>query len=106
VLHLLNSTAMLIQRTATEAPRGDMYYIGLDVPKKTISYCVKDVSGRIQQEGKVGSTRRKLNCWMKTLPQPWAVPMEPTIFSAGSTIICFRTATQFKSWWAHKKPRE
>jgi len=29
-----------------------MNYIGLDVHKKTISYCVKDVSGRIQQEGK------------------------------------------------------
>jgi hypothetical protein len=37
-----------------------MNYIGLDVHKKTISYCVKDVSGRIQQEGKVGSTRREL----------------------------------------------
>jgi transposase len=34
-----------------------MNYIGLDVHKKTISYCAKDVSGRIQQEGKVGSTR-------------------------------------------------
>jgi hypothetical protein len=33
-----------------------MYYIGLDVHKKTISYCVKDVSGRIQHEDKVGST--------------------------------------------------
>jgi transposase len=58
-----------------------MYYIGLDVHKKTISYCVKDVSGRIQQEGKVGSTRRELDCWMKTLPQPWNVAMEATIFS-------------------------
>jgi len=58
-----------------------MYYIGLDVHKKTISYCVKDVSGRIQQEGKVGSTRRELDCWMKTLPQPWSVGMEATIFS-------------------------
>jgi hypothetical protein len=28
-----------------------MYYIGLDVHKKTISYCVKDASGRVQQEG-------------------------------------------------------
>jgi hypothetical protein len=46
------------------------------VHKKTISYCVKDVSGRIQQEGKVGSTRRKLDCWMKTLPQPWSAGME------------------------------
>src|SRR5258706_16447956 len=35
-----------------------MNYIGLDVHKKTISYCVKDASGRIQQEGKIGSTRR------------------------------------------------
>jgi hypothetical protein len=53
-----------------------MNYIGLDVHKKTISYCVKDVSGRIQQEGKIGSTRRELDCWMKSLPQPWTVAME------------------------------
>jgi hypothetical protein len=58
-----------------------MNYIGLDVHKKTISYCVKDVSGRIQQEGKVGATRRELDGWMKTLPQPWTVAMEATIFS-------------------------
>jgi len=38
-----------------------MYYIGLDVHKKTISYCVKDVSGRICQEGKVGATRWELD---------------------------------------------
>ncbi|MCU1251295.1 MAG: hypothetical protein JWQ49_4324 [Edaphobacter sp.] len=43
----------LIQKTATEAPRQHMYYIKLDVRKKTISYCVKDVSSQIQQEGKV-----------------------------------------------------
>jgi transposase len=58
-----------------------MYYIGLDVHKKTISYCVKDASGRIQQEGKVGSTRRELDYWMKMLPQPWSVAMEALIFS-------------------------
>ena len=34
-----------------------MYYIGLDVHKKTISYCVKDAAGKIHQEGKIGSTR-------------------------------------------------
>ena len=58
-----------------------MNYIGLDVHKKTIRYCVKDVSGRIQQEGKVGSNRRELDCWMKTLLQPRKVAMEATIFS-------------------------
>ncbi len=34
-----------------EAPQQNMYYIGLDVDKKTISYCVKDLGGQIQREG-------------------------------------------------------
>src|SRR6266536_2056492 len=58
-----------------------MYYIGLDVHKKTISYCVKDASGQVQQEGKDGATRWELDGWMKTLPQPWTVAMEATIFT-------------------------
>ena len=81
VLRKLNSALTLIQRTTTEAPRLNMYYIGLDVHKKTISYCVKDASGQVQQEGKVASTRTELDCWMKTLPQPWMVAMEATLFS-------------------------
>jgi transposase len=27
-----------------------MYYIGLDVHKKTISYCVKDASGQVTRK--------------------------------------------------------
>src|SRR5258708_221874 len=73
-----------------------MNYIGLDVHKKTISYCVKDVSGRIQQEGKVGSNRRELDCWMKTLPQPWMVAMEATIFSGWIYDHLLPHATQIK----------
>jgi len=30
-----------------------MYYIGLDVHKKTISYCVKDASGQVHREGTI-----------------------------------------------------
>jgi hypothetical protein len=33
-----------------------MYYIGLDVHKKTISYCVKDASGQVHREGQIGAT--------------------------------------------------
>jgi len=58
-----------------------MYYIGLDVHKKTISYCVKDVSGRIQQQGTIPATRAELDSWMKTLPESWTVAMEATIFT-------------------------
>lgn len=58
-----------------------MYYIGLDVHKKTISYCVKDASGRVHAEGTVGATRTELDHWIKRLPQPWCVAMEATIFT-------------------------
>ncbi|MGA8908738.1 MAG: hypothetical protein WB524_14060 [Acidobacteriaceae bacterium] len=49
-----------------------MCYIGLDVHKKTISYCVK---------GKVGSTRCELDAWIGTLLQPRTIAMEATIFT-------------------------
>ena len=38
-------------------------------------------SGQILQEGKIGATRGELDGWMKTLPQPWSVAMEATIFT-------------------------
>src|SRR3984957_14940901 len=58
-----------------------MYYIGLDVHKKTISYCVKDAAGHVRREGKIGSTRRELDAWIQTLPQPRMMAMEATIFT-------------------------
>src|SRR5712664_3540303 len=60
----------------------NMHYIGLDVHKKTISYCVKDGSGRIYAEAEIPATRLDLDIWMKTLPQPWTAAMEATIFTA------------------------
>ncbi len=47
-----------------------MYYIGLDIHKKTISYCVKDASGQIHREGKIGSTRCELELDQDTSPIP------------------------------------
>src|ERR1700742_3709767 len=58
-----------------------MYFIGLDVHKKAISYCVKDAAGRVHQEGKIGSTRWELDCWIRTMPQPRMIAMEATIFT-------------------------
>jgi transposase len=34
--------------------------------QETISYCVKDAAGRVQQEGKIGSTRRAI--WRVVFP--------------------------------------
>jgi len=58
-----------------------MYYIGLDVHKKTISYCVKDAAGHVHREGKIGSTRREPDSWIQMLPQPRMMAMEATIFT-------------------------
>ena len=58
-----------------------MYYIGLDVHKRKISYCVKDSSGRIHSEGWIPATRFDLDRWMKSLPQPWSAAMEATMFT-------------------------
>jgi transposase len=58
-----------------------MYYIGLDVHKRTISYCVKDGSGAIRAEGTIPAARFDLDRWMKTLPQPWTAAMEATVFT-------------------------
>src|ERR1700729_1298497 len=59
----------------------NMYYIGLDVHKRTISFCVKDGSGAIHSEGTIPATRLDLDRWMKTLPQPWTAAMEATVFT-------------------------
>ena len=71
----------LIQRSHSEAPQDDMYYIGLDVHKKTISYCVKDAAGQVYREGKIESTRKSLDAWIKILPTPRTMALEATMFT-------------------------
>ena len=46
----------LIQRHQGGSPMWSMYYVGLDVHKRTISYCAKDVSGHIHSEGMIAAT--------------------------------------------------
>jgi hypothetical protein len=42
---------------------------------------VKDAAGCVHLEGKIGSTRRELDAWVRTLPQPRTMAMEATIFT-------------------------
>jgi transposase len=59
-----------------------IHYIGLDVHKKTISYCIKTAAGQIVKEGTVAAERSALRSWAASLQQPWHGAMEATIFSA------------------------
>src|SRR3984957_14590675 len=81
-VQMLNSATTLIQRdNQGGSPMQTMYYIGLDVHKKKISYCVKDGSRHIHAEGAIPAARSDLDRWMKTLPAPWTAAMEATIFT-------------------------
>jgi transposase len=58
-----------------------IYYIGLDVHKKTIAYCVKNISGKIVQEGTIKANRQSLSQWVSTLPGSWMGALEATMFT-------------------------
>ena len=58
-----------------------LYYIGLDIHKKVIAYCIKAIDGRLVSAGKIPATRRSLDEWLKGLPGPWVGAMEATIFT-------------------------
>jgi len=58
------------------------HYIGFDVHKKSISYCVKTAEGTIIEEGKLRATRQALRAWAQKRTEPWYGAMEATLFSA------------------------
>jgi transposase len=59
-----------------------IHYIGLDVHKKTISYCIKTAAGEIVQQGRLEASRAVLRVWAEGLTVPWHGAMEATLFSA------------------------
>jgi transposase len=58
-----------------------IYYIGLDVHKKTIAYCIKTANGTKMRQGVVAAERQALYQWLSELPGTWMGAMEATIFT-------------------------
>ncbi|MGD8239122.1 MAG: transposase, partial [Armatimonadota bacterium] len=56
-------------------------YIGLDVDKKTVSYCVKTAGGEVRDEGTIAATKEKLTAWAEELERPWVGALEATLFT-------------------------
>ena len=56
-------------------------YIGLDIHKKTISFCAKAQDGTILDEGTIPARRDTLRAWAKARPRPWIGAMEATLFT-------------------------
>jgi transposase len=64
-----------------EASMNAIYYIGLDIHKKTIAYCIKRIDGVLVLQGTVAAERKALSKWLAELPGPWYGAMEATIFT-------------------------
>src|ERR1700716_581606 len=62
-------------------PMNSMNYVGLDVHKKSISYCVRQADGTILREGRIAATRQALDALIGELPQPSMAGMEATMFT-------------------------
>jgi transposase len=58
-----------------------IYYIGLDVHKKTIAYCIKAADGTKVRQGVVAAERQALRQWLSELPELWMGALEATIFT-------------------------
>ncbi len=58
-----------------------MYYIGLDIHKKTISYCIKQQDGTVVRRGAIAAEREALRQWAMGIDRPWTAAMEATIFT-------------------------
>lgn len=58
-----------------------LYYIGMDIHKRTIAFCIKKLDGTVIDQGTVAANRQSLKKWAQSLPTPWAGAMESTIFT-------------------------
>lgn len=58
-----------------------IYYVGMDIHKKTIVYCIMKADGTIVAKGTLRARLSDLEHWVQGLPQPWIGAMEATIFT-------------------------
>ena len=59
-------------------------YIGLDVHKRTISFCAfcaRAQHGRNLDEGTIAAQRAELSAWAKARPWPWVGALEATFIT-------------------------
>ncbi len=57
------------------------YFVGLDVHKQVIAYCIKAAGGTIINEGSIKALRFDIDEWVRSIPGPWRGGLEATMFS-------------------------
>ena len=81
-----------------------IHYIGFDVHKKTIAYCVKTADGHIVEEGTLQAQRMELCRWAKRRQVAWQGAMEATLFSAWIYDTLKPYAQQLSTKLVHETP--
>ncbi len=61
-----------------------VHYVGLDVHKKVVAFCVKTKKGTSREEGMIPATRKALSDWLAKRKQPWTGAMEATPVTDGT----------------------
>jgi len=46
------------------------YFVGLDVHKQVIAYCIEAADGAIIDEGSIKTRRSVIDEWVRTIPGP------------------------------------
>src|SRR5260370_8606200 len=69
------------QKAHTENPMNALHYIGFDVHKKTISFCVKTSAGEIVEKGSLLAQPNVLRQWSGARSLPWKGALETTLLS-------------------------
>jgi transposase len=90
------------------------HYIGFDVHKKSVSYCVKTGDGTIVEEGKLRATHEVLRQWAGKRQEPWHGAMEATLFSGWiydtlkpfAAVLQMGHPAQMKAIFASKKKND
>ncbi len=57
------------------------HYIGFDVHKKWIFYCIKTQEGTVIGEGKIAAERAAVRAWAQQRSEPWMGGLEATLFT-------------------------
>jgi transposase len=58
-----------------------LYFIGLDVHKRVISYCIKTYQGQLVKSGQIVANRGTVGAHFKSIEVPFILAMEATMFS-------------------------
>jgi hypothetical protein len=64
-----------------EEPMENIHYMGLDVHKKTIAYCIKTATGKSVGQGVIIADRQNLEKWVAGVPPNWVGAMVATMFT-------------------------